>query len=262
MRQRMQGRVAVVTGGAGGIGRAAARALLDEGALVLLVDANRAALDDALHALQSERCDACVADVTQVADTRRFIDQARSRFGGVDVLLANAGIEGDIAAIPDYDDDRFAQVMAVNVTGVWMTLKYGIPALRERGGGSIVVTSSTAAIRGNWGMAPYTASKSAVVGLVRTAALECSAWNIRVNAVNPAPVETRMMRSLEAQRAAHNGTLSAEEMRQKLAAGIPLKRYGTPEEVAQVMLFLASDDSSYCTGGVYMVDGGISAGSL
>jgi NAD(P)-dependent dehydrogenase (short-subunit alcohol dehydrogenase family) len=157
----------------------------------------------------------------------------------------------------------FDQVMAVNVRGVWLGLKYVIPAMRERGGGSIVITSSTAGIGGTAGMSAYTTSKHAVIGMMRTAAIECAPLGIRVNTVNPAPIETRMMRSLEEMRvaAADDSEVTVERTKKAYSARIPLQRYGDPEEVAKLMLFLASEDSSYCTGGVYMVDGGRSAGS-
>jgi NAD(P)-dependent dehydrogenase (short-subunit alcohol dehydrogenase family) len=135
--------------------------------------------------------------------------------------------------------------------------------MRERGGGSIVITSSTAGIGGTAGMSAYTTSKHAVIGMMRTAAIECAPMGIRVNTVNPAPIETRMMRSLEEMRvaAADDSEVTVERTKKAYSARIPLQRYGDPEEVAKLMLFLASDDSSYCTGGVYMVDGGRSAGS-
>jgi NAD(P)-dependent dehydrogenase (short-subunit alcohol dehydrogenase family) len=153
--------------------------------------------------------------------------------------------------------------MAVNVTGVWLGLKYVIPAMGNRGGGSIVITSSTAGIGGTAGMSAYVTSKHAVIGMMRTAALECAPLGIRVNTVNPAPIETRMMRSLEEMRVAAADSLevTVERTKQAYEARIPLQRYGDPEEVAKLMLFLASDESSFCTGGVYMVDGGRSAGT-
>ena len=149
----------------------------------------------------------------------------------------------------------------MNVRAVWLGLKYVIPVMRHQGSGSIIITSSTAGIRGSVGLSAYTTSKHAVVGLMRTAALECAPLGIRVNTVNPAPIETRMMRSLEEMRASQAGGASVEQIKQGFARRIPLKRYGAPEEVAQLMLFLASDESSFCTGGVYMVDGGSSAGA-
>jgi len=258
---RLTGKVAIITGGAGGIGLATAQLFTGEGAQVLLVDRNEAALQSALDAIASTAASYVVADITQPEQVEHYVQTAIERYQGVDILLANAGVEGVVQPIPDYPVDVFDQVMAVNVRGVWLGLKYAIPALRARGGGSIIITSSTAGIRGSMGLSAYTTSKHAVIGLMRTAALECAPWSIRVNTVNPAPIETRMMRSLEEMRTAVAGTAATvERTKEIIAARIPLKRYGTPEEVGRLMLFLASDESSFCTGGVYMVDGGISAG--
>ncbi|MGE3539142.1 MAG: SDR family NAD(P)-dependent oxidoreductase [Candidatus Tectimicrobiota bacterium] len=256
---RLAGKVAVITGGAGGIGRAAAQLFTQEGAQVLLVDRQEAALQSIVAALPAEVASYVVADVTQPLEAERYIQTALERYQGIDILLANAGIEGVVQPLTDYPVEVFDQVMAVNVRGVWLGLKYGIPAMRARGGGSIVITSSVAGIRGSAGMTAYTTSKHAVIGLMRVAAVECAAWGIRVNTVNPAPIETRMMRSLEEMRAEQLAGASAEQVKDRHAARIPLKRYGEPEEVARLMLFLASDESRFCTGGVYMVDGGISA---
>lgn len=258
---RLAGKVAVITGGAGGIGRAAARIFTEEGAKVLLVDLHEAALQSAVHTAGSDKASYVAADVTQPEQAQRYVTTAVERYGGVDILLANAGIEGVVQPIPDYPVDVFDHVMAVNVRAVWLGIKYAVPVMRARGGGSIVITSSTAGIRGSHGMSAYTTSKHAVIGLMRTAALECAPLGIRVNTVNPAPIETRMMRSLEEMRVAQTPhTSTVEHIKQTYAARIPLQRYGEPEEVARLMLFLASSESSYCTGGVYMVDGGSSAG--
>ena len=197
----------------------------------------------------------CAADVTQPDHTQRYIQAAVEQFGGVDILLANAGIEGEVQPITDYAIDTFDQVMAVNVRGVWLGLKYAAPEIARRGGGSIVITSSVAGVRGAAGVSAYIASKHAVVGLMRTAALEMAAKKIRVNTVNPAPVDTRMMRSLE-EGFQPDDPGQAKEM---MSAMVPLQRYADPVEVARIMLFLASDESSYCSGGVYMVDGGMTA---
>jgi len=258
---RLTGKVAVITGGAGGIGRAAARVFADEGAKVVLVDLDEAALRDAGGSLPAGSVATVAADTTEPAEVQRFVAAAVERFGGVDVFLANAGIEGQIHPIPDYPIDLFDRVMAVNVRGVWLGLKYVIPEMTRRGGGSVVITSSTSGLRGTFGVSPYTTSKHAVIGMMRAAALECAPLGIRVNTVNPAPTETRMMRSLEQMRAdlAIDGLTSPEELKAAAAARLPLGRYAEPEEVARLMLFLASDEASFCTGGVYMVDGGVSA---
>ena len=260
---RLQGKTAIITGGAGGIGQAAARQFTAEGARVVLVDREEAALQSIVGSIGEDKASYVVADVTQPEQAQGYVRAAVERWGGVDILLANAGIEGAVSPITDYAIDTFDQVLAVNVRGVWLGLKYVIPAMRERGTGSIVITSSTAGIGGTAGMSAYVTSKHAVIGMMRTAALECAPLGIRVNTVNPAPIETRMMRSLEEMRVAAEDSSEATIERTKLAyeARIPLQRYGDPEEVAKLMLFLASDDSSFCTGGVYMVDGGRSAGN-
>ena len=260
---RLEGKVAVITGATGGIGRAAAKLFADEGAKVALVDLNEAALQETAQSVGEERASYTVADVTQPDQTQAYIDAAVNQWGGVDVLLANAGIEGTLSPIPDYPVDVFDRVMAVNVRGVWLGIKYAVPVMRERGGGSIVITSSTAGIGGSPEMSAYNTSKHAVIGLMRCAAMEGAPFGIRVNTVNPAPIETRMMRSIEEMRVAamDDARVTVEVAKQSFAERIPLQRYGDPEEVARMMLFLSGDESSFCTGGVYMVDGGRSAGS-
>ena len=252
---KLDGRVAVITGGSGGIGRAAAKRFVDEGAKVLLVDIEERALRSAVDFIGDSHAASVCADVTSDDDTRRYVKTALERYRRIDIYLANAGIEGNIKPIPDYPLEVFDRVIAVNVRGVWLGLKHVIPVMAKGGGGSIVITSSTAGIHGYAGASAYVTSKHAVVGMMRTAALECAPLKIRVNTVNPAPIETRMMRSLEEQFVPGHPGQAKEQMQ----STIPLGRYGQPEEVAEVMLFLASDQSSFCTGGIYMVDGGVSA---
>ena len=259
---RLNGKTALITGASGGIGQAAARLFAEEGARVALVDLDEGTLRDVVRSIGEDRASYAVADVTQPDQTQSYVRAAVERWGGIDVYLANAGIEGELAPIPDYPIDVFDRVMAVNVRGVWLGIKYVVPVMRQRGGGSIVITSSTAGIGAGPDMSAYTTSKHAVIGLMRTAAMEGAPLGIRVNTVNPAPIETRMMRSIEEMRVASldDAGITVEQVKQSSAARIPLRRYGNPEEVAKLMLFLASDESSFCTGGVYMVDGGRSAG--
>jgi NAD(P)-dependent dehydrogenase (short-subunit alcohol dehydrogenase family) len=252
---RLDGKVAVITGGSGGIGAEAGRLFVREGARVLLVDLHEEPLRKAVQSLDTNVVSYAVADVTQPEQVQAYVRTAVERYGGIDISLQNAGIEGVVQPITDYPVDIFDTVMAVNVRGVWLGIKYTMPEMQKRGGGSIIITSSVAGIRGAAGVSAYITSKHAVIGLMRTAALEGAEHKIRVNTVNPAPIETRMMRSLEEGFAPG----AAAHAKERIAATVPLQRYGTPAEVANLMLFLASDESRYCTGGVYMVDGGTSA---
>jgi NAD(P)-dependent dehydrogenase (short-subunit alcohol dehydrogenase family) len=251
---KLDGRVVIITGAARGIGAAAARLFAGEGAKLMLADL----LAQPLHILANEigdRAACCVTDVADEASVRKLVDDTVARYGRVDAALLNAGIEGQAKPIVDYPAEIFDKVMAVNVRGVWLGLKYVMTAM-DATGGSIVITSSTSGTRATPNLSAYTASKHAVIGLMRSAALEGAPKNIRVNTVNPSPIDTPMIASLETMR----GLAGRND--QPLARGTPLGRYGRPEEVARLMLFLASDDSSFCTGGVYMVDGGVSAGRL
>lgn len=252
---RLQGKVAVVTGAAGGIGAAAARLLAEEGAKVLLVDLAKSALEVASNEIPGETS-WIAADVADQEQTAGFMATAVERYGRLDIALLNAGIEGAVAPIHQHRVEDFDRVMSVNVRGVWLGVKYAVAAMLESGGGSIVITSSVAGLSGVEGMSGYSASKHAVVGIMRTAAIEYAKHNIRVNTVHPAPIDTQMMRAVEA------GFIpdKPEAAKGAMEKMIPLKRYGTPAEVAKLMLFLASDDSSFCTGGTYTVDGGMSAG--
>jgi NAD(P)-dependent dehydrogenase (short-subunit alcohol dehydrogenase family) len=253
---RLANKTVVLTGAGSGIGLEAVRLFAQEGAQLMLAGRNEEALKAAVKEAGEGRADYLVADVSKPADNDRLIQAAEKRFGGIDVFVANAGAEGAAAPITDYPVDVFDQVMAVNVRGVFLGLKYAIPALRKRVGGSIIITSSIAGIKARGqGNSAYVASKHAEIGLMRTAAMECAPYNIRVNAVLPGPTQTRMIRNIEEGRSPG----APEKARESILAGLPLKRYGTPAEIANVMLFLASDESSICTGGVYLADGGLSA---
>ncbi len=244
-----------MTGAAGGIGRAAAERFGSEGARVVAVDLKDSPLDEAAAAV--ERCGGEAlpvgADVTRAADVQRYVAEAVGRFGGVDVLFNNAGVEGAVASIEHYPEDVFDRVMAVNARGVFLGMKYAIPELRRRGGGAIVNTASVAGLIGEAAVPAYVASKHAVLGLTKCAAASCGPENIRVNAVCPAPIETRMMRALES-------SLSAEDpaaVKQMLEGRIPLGRYGTPDEVAALVAFLCSDEARFINGSTYTIDGGM-----
>jgi len=254
---KLDGKVSIITGGSGGIGAAAARLFAAEGGELMLVDLNEAALKALVGEIGEANAAYQVADVSDAGATQTYVDATRERFGGVDIALLNAGIEGAFKPLVETPIETFDKVMAVNVRGVWLGLKSVMPEIEKRGGGSIVITSSTAGIRAIRNLSPYIASKHAVVGIMRAAALEGAAANIRVNTVNPSPIDTRMVASLEQMMG-----VSGKDGNSPLAGATPLRRYGEPEEVARLTLFLASDDSSFCTGGIYMVDGGVSAGRL
>jgi NAD(P)-dependent dehydrogenase (short-subunit alcohol dehydrogenase family) len=252
---RLNGKVALITGAGGGIGAATARAFVAEGARVVLTDLD----GEPLRALAAALGDAAVAvpgDVTDPATAPAAVAEAVARFGGLDVLFANAGTEGKVAPLAHQARADFEAVLAVNVIGPWLCVQAAAPAIAARGGGSIVITSSVAGLVGSAGLGPYVASKHAVIGLAQVAALELAAQKIRVNTVNPGPIENRMMRSIE-QMAAPG---APEAVKAGFERVVPLGRYGTNEEIARLALFLASDESSYCTGNVFVADGGFVTG--
>jgi NAD(P)-dependent dehydrogenase (short-subunit alcohol dehydrogenase family) len=255
---KLDGKVAIITGGSGGIGKAAAKLFAAEGGKVMLVDIDGDALQSVVSAIGEENAAYMVANVADPVESEAFVAATVKRFGGVDIAILNAGIEGQITSIVDYPLEMFDAVIDVNVRGVFLGLKAIMPVMSQGSGGSIVITSSTAGIRAVGGMSAYVTSKHAVIGLMRTAAMEGAPDDIRVNTVNPSPIDTRMMSSIEEQAGLPTGDSSNRPM----ARHTPLQRYGEPEEVAKLMLFLGSDDSSFCTGGVYMVDGGVSAGRV
>jgi NAD(P)-dependent dehydrogenase (short-subunit alcohol dehydrogenase family) len=253
---RLDDKVAVITGGAGGIGVATATLFLQEGATVVLVDRDEATLDRVVKELGSDRVSHIVADVTEDDQVRGYVDTTVQRHGRIDVLFSNAGTEGVVSPIVDYPMDEFDKVMAVNVRGVYSSLKYGMPAMQASGGGSIIITSSIAGLNGFAGLSSYVTSKHAVVGLMRSAVLEAADSGVRVNTVHPAPIENRMMRSIE--EGAAPG--AADAAKKQFEAMIPAGRYGNSDEVGRLALFLASDDSRYITGATVSVDGGMSVG--
>ena len=252
-KQRLDGKVAIVTGATGGIGEATAKLFLELGAKVMLVARSPDKLAATLARLQS--VGDVAGSVAEAHDEQAFaaaVAATLERFGGLDILIANAGTEGALKPIEALSVEEFDDTMRTNVTGVWLSMKHCVAPLKARGGGSIVALSSIAGCIGFPAMAPYIASKHAVYGLVKTGALELGPSNIRVNAVGPGPIDNRMIASLQDQ-------LSPDDpaaLRSGIEAGIAMRRYGTNEEVAHLLAFLASDASSYCNGSIYMIDGG------
>ncbi len=248
---RLQGKSIVITGGAGGIGAAAGKLFAQEGAKVLLVDVEKAALERAVAGCESPAVSYAVADVSDANQTKAYIHTALERHGGLDVLFANAGIEGESGPLTTMREDNFNRLMEVNVRGVWLGIREAAPHIEARGRGSIILTSSVAGLAGAANLGAYVTSKHALVGLMKAAALEL-APKIRVNSVHPGPINNRMMRSIESQMAPD----APNAVRQGFEAKVPLGRYGENNDIAQLALFLASDESGYCTGATFVADGG------
>ncbi len=254
----MQDKVCVITGGAGSVGLASARALLAEGARVHLVDRDERALRSAAEALvaaagvDAQRVGHTGADVTDAGQTQTYLAQAAACWGrGIDFLFCNAGINGAIAPITDYPEDVFDAVMAVNVRGSFLALKYGLPLLND--GASVLINASVVAVTADPGIAAYATSKHALVGLMRVAAKEAAGRGIRVNVVAPGPIDNSFQADIERRLTPVVG----RDATALLDSMIPLHRHGQPEEIAQMVLFLASARSSFSTGSVFMADGGM-----
>ncbi len=254
--KRLENKVAVITGGGSGIGAATAKLFLQEGARVLIVGRTEEKLRKTVQELNHENLGYAVADVSKVDDTKRYFQLASERYGGIDVLVGNAGVEGPYMPIDDHSVEDFDQVMAVNVRGCWLAVKYAFPEMRKRGGGSIILTSSVVGISSLPANSSYTAAKHAVVGLARSLAHDGAPFNIRVNAVCPGVIDNAMTAAIHTRLAPGN----EDQVKARMASRVPMGRYGTSEEIAHLNLFLASDESSYSTGGVFVADGGMSAG--
>ncbi len=251
--QSFAGKSVVITGGAGAIGLATAREFLGRGARVLLVDRD----GDAVEAARSKLAElgdvfTAVADVSSEADVEDYVKDAVERFGKIDVFFNNAGIEGRMRPIVDTEVTDFDKVFAVNVRGVFLGLKHVLRAMLKQGHGSIINTSSEAGLNGATSLADYVASKHAVTGLTKAAALEVARDGIRVNSIHPSPVNTPMMRRLEATWNAE----SPETVKAEFEAKSPMGRYSDPSEIARVVVFLASDDASFVNGAQIRIDGG------
>lgn len=251
--QRLDNKVAIITGATGGIGEATAKLFLELGAKVMLVgrSAQKLGATRARLGARAELAES-ISDAADEAGMAAAVAATLERFGGLDILIANAGTEGVLKPIEALSLEEFEDTMRTNVTGVWLAMKHCVAPLKARGSGSIVALSSIAGCIGFPAMAPYIASKHAVYGLVKTAALELGPSNIRVNAVGPGPIDNRMIDSLQNQLAPDDPAA----MRGAVEASIAMRRYGTNEEVAHLLAFLASDASSYCNGSIYMIDGG------
>jgi NAD(P)-dependent dehydrogenase (short-subunit alcohol dehydrogenase family) len=244
---------AIVTGGGGGIGRAASVGLALRGFGLVVVDLDEGLARETMSAVEAAggTAVAVAADVTDDGAVAAYVRQCEECFGGVDGFFNNAAYEGAIAPIPDYPLEEYERTMAVNVRGVFLGLRHVIPAMRRRGGGAIVNVSSQAGLRGVPELSAYSASKHAVIGLTRAAALENVREGIRVNAVCPGPTDTRMMRAIEETVERQGGDPSG------FAERIPIGRYGRPEEIAALVVWLLADAPDFLTGAVLPIDGGM-----
>jgi NAD(P)-dependent dehydrogenase (short-subunit alcohol dehydrogenase family) len=249
----MAGKVCVITGGAGSMGLESARLLLREGARVMLVDRNEEDLVRAEKTLDAGTgsLGTTKANVADTQETQNYIHQTVSRWGKIDVLFSHAGISGAIKPITEYPEEVFDSVMAINVRGTFLACKYGLPRMKD--GGSIIITSSIMGVTADPGVCAYVTSKHALIGLMRCVAKEAAPRKIRVNVVAPGPIDNPFQSNIEERLTEIVGKDGTEF----LNGVIPLGRHGRPEEIARMVLFLASDQSGFSTGSVFMADGGM-----
>jgi NAD(P)-dependent dehydrogenase (short-subunit alcohol dehydrogenase family) len=251
------GKVALITGAGNGIGRASALGFASRGAKVVVVDRDDAAGEATAGILRQQGAEALFvkADVTKSSDVQAYVKATIEAYGAIDCFYNNAGIEGAVAPTAEYEEEMFDRVMAVNVKGVFLGLRHVLPVMLKQGHGSVVNTASVAGLVASPGMPAYVASKHAVIGLTKTAAGEVARAGVRVNAVCPGPIDTRMIHSLESMlNPSDPGSVGT-----RYQSNIPIGRYGTAEEVANLVIFLSSDLASNITGAQYVVDGGRTA---
>jgi NAD(P)-dependent dehydrogenase (short-subunit alcohol dehydrogenase family) len=244
MTGRLAGKVAVVTGAASGIGRASAELFAREGAHVIAADLNEPAGADNIVPLR--------ADAGKEEDVIHLIRSAAARFGGLDIVFANAGVSGGLASLFDQSPEDWAEILRINLIGPFLAIKHAAPLIKERGGGSIICTASVAGIRSGAGGPAYSASKAGVINLVKVAAQQLAGSNVRVNAICPGLIETGMTQFVY-ERARAKG------QEERLGHLNPLRRGGVAGEIANAALFLASEESSYVNGHALVVDGGLSS---
>lgn len=251
------GKVALITGGGNGIGRATALGFAARGAKVVVVDRDQAAGEATAGILRQQGGDALFvpADVTKSEDVGNYVKLALDKYGAIDCFHNNAGIEGTVAPTWEYEEELFDRVMAVNVRGVFLGLRHVLPVMIKQGRGSVVNTASVAGLVASPGMSAYVASKHAVIGLTKTAAGEVGRAGVRVNAVCPGPIDTRMIHALESILSPNDPASIGRGYQNN----IPLGRYGSAEEIANLVIFLSSDLAGNITGAQYVADGGRTA---
>ncbi|KAL8839707.1 MAG: hypothetical protein Q9176_004314 [Flavoplaca citrina] len=255
----LEGKVIAITGGASGIGQATAHLLASRGATLAMADVQQGALTTTADSIKKTTPNAKIltktVDVSSSQQVEAWIHETVSQFGKIDGAANLAGITGrstNTSLVGDVEEDDFDKVMAVNVKGVFNCLKSQLNSMKEQGSGSIVNATSVAGVRGYPRSAAYCASKHAVIGMTKTAASDYGDRNIRVNAIAPGPIDTPMMDNLY-------GPAGTSDTSKAVIGMVPMHRYGTPEEVAKLIVFLLSDDSSFCSGSVFGIDGGLTA---
>ena len=250
---RLTGKVCLVTGAAGSIGLASAKRFVAEGARVMLVDLKVDDLHRAAQELASDNVAFQICDVREARDVEAAIAATVSQWGKIDVLFSNAGNAGVIAPLANYPEDVFDDVYRVHVKGAFLFCKYGLAQMND--GGSIIITSSVAGLRGDAGVYAYITAKHAQIGLMRCVAKEAAARRIRVNTIHPGPTRNSFQSGIESQLS----TVLGRDAGRFFDELIPLGRHATPDEIARSVLYLASDESSFMTGSKLVVDGGMSA---
>ena len=255
MTGSLQDKVALITGAASGIGLATARCFVGEGARVLLVDRDEACLAAAVALCGEEKARSLCVDLRDDSAHARYVGHALQQFGRLDIAVFNAGITGVNMPLEDYPVDVFDDVLAINLRAAWLGLRAVIPPLKQQKSGSIIFSSSIQGLAALPGTTAYTTSKHALVGMMKGAALELAPHGVRVNTVHPAYTDTPMMQRI------HRDVMpqQPEQFEKLLSGSVPMQRYARAEEVALMMVFLASDAASYSTGGCFTVDGGMLA---
>ncbi|HEY6421146.1 MAG TPA: glucose 1-dehydrogenase [Candidatus Binataceae bacterium] len=246
---KLEGKVALITGAGSGMGRVAALLFAREGARLAAVDVNGESAAETARMIKAEGGDAISmrADVSRAKDAEAMVAETVKKFGGLDIIYNNAGIEGDSGFLAQLSEEAFDRVISINLRGVWLGMKYALPEMIKRGGGAVVNTASIAGMVAVKGAAAYCAAKAGVIALTRVAALEYGRYNIRVNCICPGAIDTPMVARIQGEGGMTPNAVSRISV---------LGRIGKPEEIARTALWLASDDASFATGAPFIIDGG------
>ena len=254
---RLENKTAVISGATGAIGAATCKLYHSEGANIVMVGRSENKLQDLMESFDDKsKLRTIVANSKDEKEIQDAVHFANDQFGSLDIVLANAGTEGVVKPLTEFTLDEFNEFLSVNVVGIWLYMKHSIPLMQKQRSGSFIAVSSGGGVVGFNGQLPYIASKHAVNGMVKTACIENGQYNVRVNALAPGPVDNRMMRSLEEQL----NPSDPEALRQNIISQmIPMQKYSTNEDIANLALFLGCDESANCSGAVFLSDGGFTA---